>query len=176
VRSVTVPSGQRAVVIVARAARAGRAPRVALIGPHGQRITAKANGKATKKGRFLVVPNKQDGTTNFMIMKPAAGTWRVQPLGGATLKQVGTAAPLPAVSVKMTRRGRTLRWALRSIAHQSVRFVELHADGTTRVLKSTNKRKGTIKYVPGAGAKQIVAEVTQNGLMRARKVVVKKLK
>lgn len=176
VRTVSVAGGQRAVVIVARGPRAGRAPRVALIGPHGQRITSKANGKATKKGRFLVIPNKQDGTTNFMIMKPAAGTWRVKPLGGATLKQVGTAAALPAVSVKMTRKGKALRWTLRPIARQSIRFVEVHADGTSRTLKTTNKRKGIIKYTAAAGAKQIVAEVTQSGLLRARRVVVKKVR
>jgi PKD repeat protein len=176
VRSVTVPSGQRAVVVVARGARAGRAPRVALIGPHGQRITSKVNGKATKKGRFLVIPNRQDGTTNIMIMKPAAGTWSVKPLGSSVVKQVGTAAALPAVSVRMTRKGKSLRWTLRPIARQSVRFVEVHADGTSRVLKTTNKRKGTIKYTAAAGAKQIVAEVTQNGLLRARKVVVKKVR
>jgi PKD domain/WD40-like Beta Propeller Repeat len=177
VRTVSVADGQRAVVIVARGPRGKRAPRVALIGPHGQRITSKANGKATKKGRFLVIPNKQDGTTNFMIMKPAAGTWRVKPLGGSTLRQVGTAAALPAVSVKAkyTKKRKALAWTLKAIKGQSVKLVEVHADGTTRVLKTTNKSKGTIKYVPAAGAKQIVAEVTQNGLMRARKVVVRKL-
>jgi PKD repeat protein len=176
VRSVEVPSGQRAVVIVARAPRAGRAPRVALVGPHGQRITSRADGRASKQGRFLVIPNRQDGSTNVMIMKPAAGTWRVRPLGGATVRQVGTAAALPAVSVRMTRKGRTLRWALRPIAHQSVRFVEVHTDGTSRVLKTTNKRKGMVRYTPAAGARQIVAEVVQNGLLRARKVVVKKVR
>ena len=88
-----MPSGQRAVRDRRpRAASRARAARSRSIGPHGQRITSKANGKATKKGRFLVIPNRQDGTTNFMIMKPAAGTWRVKPLGGATLEQVGTAA------------------------------------------------------------------------------------
>ncbi|HEY6760175.1 MAG TPA: PKD domain-containing protein [Baekduia sp.] len=173
VRTVTVPAGQRAVVIVARGTRAGRAPRVALIGPHGQRITSKANGKATKQGRFLVIPNKQDGTTNIMVMKPAAGTWRVKPLGGAAVKQVGTATALPKVSVKVVRKGKTLRWTLRSIKGQSVKLVEVHADGTTRALKTTNKAKGIMKYVPAAGAKTIVAMVSQDGLPRERRTVVK---
>jgi hypothetical protein len=172
-RGVRVAGGQRAVVLVAKG-RPGHAPRVAVTGPHGQRITSKANGQGTRKGRFLVVPNKQDGTTNILVMRPAAGTWRITPLDGRSLRSVGSATALAEPAVKVVRKGKTLRWTLRRIAGQSVKLVELTKDGGRRELvKGTNKAKGTMKYAPGAGATTIVAEVTQNGLAREVKTVVK---
>jgi hypothetical protein len=168
-----VAGGQRAVVLVAKG-RPGHAPRVAVTGPHGQRITSKANGQGTRKGRFLVVPNKQDGTTNILVMRPAAGTWRITPLDGRSLRSVGSATALAEPAVKVVRKGKTLRWTLRRIAGQSVKLVELTKDGGRRELvKGTNKAKGTMKYAPAAGATTIVAEVTQNGLAREVKTVVK---
>ncbi|HWI71115.1 MAG TPA: hypothetical protein VNT55_04110, partial [Baekduia sp.] len=172
-RTVSVAKGQRAVVLVAKG-RPGRAPHVAITGPHGQRITSKANGKATKKGRFLVIPNQQDGTTNVMVVAPAAGTWKIRSLDGRALKSVGTANALPEPSVTVKRlRGSKLGWTLRRIAGQSVRLVEITKAGDRRQIKATNKGKGTMKYVPAAGASKIVAEVFQNGLLRETKTVVK---
>lgn len=175
VRTVRVAGGQRAVVLVAKG-RPGRAPRIAVSGPKGARITSKANGQATRKGRFMVVPNKQDGTTSVLVMAPKAGAWKIRSLDGRALRSVGSAnaLPEPSVKVKHDKKKQRLTWTLRAIKGQSVTFVELRADGKgRRVLKTTKKAKGTIKYVPSAGAAKVVAEVTQNGLARESKVVVK---
>lgn len=175
-KTVTVAAKQRAVVIVAKG-KPGRAPRVAITGPHGQRITSKANGQATaRKGRFLVVPNPQDGTTNILVIKPAAGTWKVRSLDGRVIRRVGTAnaLPEPSIKVKRDKQRKRLSWTLRAIKGQTVRLIETNADGKVRrQLKSTNKAKGTLKYVPAAGATKVVAEVVQNGLLRETKTVVK---
>jgi hypothetical protein len=44
--------------------------------------------------------------------------------------------------------------------------------GDRRDLKTTNNAKGTIKYKPATGATKIIAEVSQNGLLRETKTVV----
>jgi PKD repeat protein len=172
-RTVRVGAGRRAVVLVAKG-RPGHAPRVAVSGPRGQRITSKRNGQGTRKGRFLVVPNKQDGTTNVLVMQPAAGTWRIKALDGRTLRSVGTADALPEPSVKARRKGKALRWTLRPIAGQTVTLVEVTKAGARRELvKATTKARGTVRYAPTAGAARIVAEVTQNGLLRETRTVVR---
>jgi hypothetical protein len=72
------------------------------------------------------------------------------------------------------RKGKALRWTLRPIAGQSVKLVELTKDGARRELvKGTNKAKGMVKYAPVPGATKIIAEVTQNGLVREAGTVVK---
>jgi hypothetical protein len=85
------------------------------------------------------------------------------------------ALPEPSVTVKRDKKAKRLRWTLKAIAGQSVKLVEINAAGDRRELKTTNKAKGTIKYAPAAGAAKIVAEVSQNGLLRETKVVVKKV-
>jgi PKD repeat protein len=174
-RTVRVAGGQRAVVIVAKG-RPGRAPRVTFTGPHGQRITSKANGQATRTSRFLLIPNKQDGTTNLMVIKPAAGTWRVRSVDGRAIKRVGTAnaLPEPSVKVKRDKKRKRLTWTLRPIKGQTVKLAEQNATGkAVRQIKATNKAKGTLKYAPTAGATKVVAQVFQNGLLRETKTVVK---
>lgn len=175
-RTVQVAAKQRAVVIVAKG-RPGRAPRVSLVGPHGRRITSKQNGQASKKtGRYLVVPNQQDGTTNVLVIRPSAGTWRVRSLDGRAIRRVGTANALPEPSVKVRRdtRRHRLTWTLRAIKGQTVKLVERTAAGAVvRQIKVTNKAKGTMKYAPSASATRIVAEVVQNCLLRETRTVVR---
>ena len=175
VRKVSVSGGRRAVVLVAKG-RPGRAPRIAVTGPKGMRITSKANGQATRRGRFMVVPNKQDGTTSVLVLAPAAGAWKIRSLDGRAIKSVGSAnaLPEPSVTVKHDKKRKRLTWTLRVIKGQSIKLVETGADGKARrVLKTTNKAKGSLAYKPAVGATTVVAEVTQNGLPRESRTVVK---
>jgi hypothetical protein len=174
VKTTTVGAGRRAAVLVAKG-RPGHAPHVRVTGPGGLTITSRANGKASKSKRWLIVSDAAAGTTNVLILRPRGGTWKVRELDGRGLRSVGTANALPAVRVKARRAGKALRWTLRPIAGQSVRFVEVGAGDARRMLKTTNKPRGTMTYKKAKGAKRIVAEVVQNGMLRTKVVVIKKV-
>jgi hypothetical protein len=176
VRSVQVDRGLRGVVLVAKG-RPGRAPHVRVTGPGGVTITSRADGKASrsKGARWLVVSDRGAGTTNVLIVRPGGGRWTVRALDGRALRSVGAANALPAVKVKARRAGKQLRWTLRRLAGQSVRFVEVGAGDTRRVLKTTTAPRGRITYEKAKGARQIVAEVLQNGMLRTKVVVIKKV-
>src|SRR4051812_3213462 len=174
VQTVHVDSGQRAAVLQVKG-RPGSAPHVRISGPGGTTITSRADGKASKTRRWLIVSDPAAGTTNVLVLKPRGGTWKVRSLDGRALRSVGTADALPAAAVKLRGAGKALRWTLRPIAGQSVRFVEIGGGSARRVLKTTTKAHGTIAYKKARGAKRIVAEVVQNGMLRTKVVVIKKV-
>ncbi len=50
-------------------------PRIVLRGPRGVRISSPSHGTAKlRKGHYLIVANKSDGTTNVMLIHPAPAT------------------------------------------------------------------------------------------------------
>ena len=59
-------------------------PKVVVRGPRGTTIASPsgASGKL-RKGHYLLVENKSDGTTGVLLVHPAAGTWTVSPAPGA---------------------------------------------------------------------------------------------
>jgi PKD repeat protein len=174
-KSVRLARGLRGAVLVAKG-RPGHAPRVRVSGPGGVTITSRADGRASRNGtRWLVVSDARAGTTNVLLARPRGGRWTVRSLDGRALRSVGAANALPAVRVKARRAGKTLRWTLRRIAGQSVRFVELGAGDARRVLKTTTAARGHITYKKTKGARRIVAEVVQNGMLRTRVVVIRKV-
>ena len=59
-------------------------PKVVLRGPHGSTITSPTRARAKlSKGHYLLVENKTDGTTNVMLVRPAAGTWTMSQAPGS---------------------------------------------------------------------------------------------
>ena len=60
-------------------------PKIVLRGPGGTTITSPASGGAQQvRGRYMLVENPTDGTTNVVLIRPARGTWTVNGVPGAT--------------------------------------------------------------------------------------------
>jgi hypothetical protein len=134
------------------------ANRVALIGPRGERFETPADLKpvATKDFFVMKTPN---GLTQIAIRKPSAGTWKVRALEG-TIASVKSAEGLAAPSVKATLRKGKLRYTVKRIPGQVVRFVQ-----NGRTLGTAKGAKGTLR-VKAKGP--VTALVEQNGKLRDR--------
>src|SRR4029077_11067543 len=60
------------------------APKVVVRGPRGATIVSPSGARGKlRKGHYLIVENKSDGTTDVMLVHPAAGTWTVSGAPGA---------------------------------------------------------------------------------------------
>jgi hypothetical protein len=159
------------IAVVGRAAP----PTVTITGPSGEQITTPGDLTPVKRGRFLVLPNHHDNTTYVVVARPPAGAWRVTAEPGSppiAAVRVAEGLPAPSVRARVAGRGRkrALRWRLEPIAGQRVRFVEEGRD-TRRVLGTTRRPSGTLRFAPGdgrGGRRRIVAEIEQNGLLRGR--------
>jgi hypothetical protein len=119
-----------------------------------------------------------------MVAKPAAGTWRIEPRAGSskvTSVDHALAQPEPSVlgGVRGKGHSRTLGYAYRPQAGQKVTFVE-KGPHTLQVLGVATPGRcrepvrdtkcGTLRFRPGrggAGRRQIVAVVEQDGRPRA---------
>jgi hypothetical protein len=115
-------------------------PKVVLHGPHGATITSPANsGSAQVKGRYMLVENPRNSTTNVLLIHPAAGRWTVSAAPGA--KSLPTTIdrskvempPTFAAKVRPAGAARKLTVAYAVPKGASVRLVE-HAKGLTRTI------------------------------------------
>jgi len=150
--------------VIAVTGKAG-APRVAFVGPGGQRIETPADDKPVGgKGYFLMkVPG--ENLTQLAIAEPRAGSWKVAPLEGTTITSVKSAEGLAKPSVKARYTRGQLRYAVKRIPGQVVRFT---ADG--KELGRTAKARGTLRLKRKT---TVVALVEQNGRLRDRITVVR---
>jgi hypothetical protein len=127
---------------------------------------------------MIVLPNEQAKATLVMIGKPVAGKYTLTPVNGSSpIAKVAHAngLPDPAVTGKVGGKGyaRELSYTIKPISGQTVRFLERSA-GAGADLGKAKGTKGTLKFTPVDGPKgtrQIVADVTQNGLPRRQIVV-----
>ena len=166
-------------------------PKVVLHGPHGMTITSPANQNATiRKGRYVLAENKTDGTTNVMLVRPAAGKWTVTSAPGTEssptrIDSASEQAP-PTVAARVVAKGgsRTLKVAYSVPAGAKVQLLE-HAKGINRTLAAklrgrrchglprvrpgTNQKIlcATVSFRPAAGAggkRHVQAVVTRRGI------------
>jgi hypothetical protein len=174
--TVTLPGGLGAASIAVQGT--GAAPRVTLTGPKGETVTAPAGGESLQDDRFLVIQQDADDTTYIAIAKPSAGAWTVtaEP-GSAPIAKIlsAEALPEPKVTAKVTGAGarRTLRYTVKPIPGQTVRFAEEGTDLGAELGRAKGA-KGTLTFRPatgGAVARTIVAYVEQDGLVRTKLVV-----
>jgi hypothetical protein len=152
----------------------GAPPRVALIGPRGERIEV-PEGLTPAGGKgWFVMKSPNENLTQIAIATPSAGTWRIEVLpGSAPLMKVASAEGLHKPSVKAKVRGGKLRYTIKPIPGQVVRFVERgpSAGGEIGVARGA---RGTLRFKPAPGRaerRQIVALVEQDGQLRDRIVV-----
>ena len=58
-------------------------PKIILHGPHGVTITSPAHARSSfDRGHYLLSENTPQGTTNLLLLHPAAGTWTVRRVPG----------------------------------------------------------------------------------------------
>jgi hypothetical protein len=106
-------------------------PKVVLHGPRHATITSPSDGTTTlSKGHYLLVENKTNGTTDVMLVHPAAGTWTVSQAPGSdssptTVDRATLQAP-PTIGARvLAKRGRhTVQVAYATPPGTSLRLVE----------------------------------------------------
>ncbi|MCZ7590165.1 MAG: hypothetical protein M5U27_15170 [Gaiella sp.] len=150
----------------------GDAPKVRVEGPDGTRFEVpgpEGNFSETSRRFVLRLPEKR--TTDIVLVRPAAGTWRITPLpGSAPIVSIGQADPLPARMVTATFAGsghdRTLRYTAKLERGQRVSFVE-RAAGIEHLVGRSGAAKGAVHFTVAdgpAGPRRIDAVVESEGL------------
>ena len=169
---VTVAGGQKAVSF--RVAGDGGAPRFTLTGPGGVSVPVAADGTASQTDRYVVIPQSADNTTYVAVGKPPAGEWTITPAEGSpAITGVSSAGTLPKPKVTARVRGRKLTYTVRAIPGQRVTFVE-QGKKVSGVLGVAKGSRGSITFTPANGAggtRTVVADIEQDGQLRARTVV-----
>lgn len=147
----------------------GGVPSITVIGPRGQAVTPTAT-----------FADDQSATLFVAVSKPAPGTYTLQAAPGtpaigevAVSRQV---APAAIVRARVTGRGRaprTLTYRARIGANQSIAFAERFRAGT-RLIGTARAGTRRLRFTPGpgpGGRRDIVALVSQNGLVRSERIV-----
>ena len=187
VQLVAIPADQPATTF--RVHGDGAPPKFDLVGPDGRRISVpdKPGGEIVK-GSHMIAEQPSNNTTTVFVASPAAGRWRVEPrAGSAKITEVehALAQPEPALGAGVAGKGhrRTLGYAYAPQPGQTITFVErgpktAHVLGVAKAGRCKeavkgNDRKvscGKLAFTPargGAGRRDIVAVVTQDGRPRA---------
>lgn len=144
-------------------------PKVVLHGPRGMTITSPANQNATlRTGRYLLAENKTDGTTNVMLVQPAAGMWTVTPAPGSAssptrIDRASVQAP-PTLGARVVAKGasRTAKVAYSVPAGTKVELVE-RAKGINRILAAELRGRrcpGLPRVRPHTNQKILCAKVS----------------
>jgi len=170
---VEIPRGARLFAVELHGRTAP--PKPALVGPRGASVATLEGPEPLVSRDATVVQDPVTATTTIVLRDPAPGRWYVvREFGGEPLTHVRTASGRPPVAASAVVRGRggrrELRWRLRPQPGQKVTFVERGRSGE-RVLVTTNRRRGALRFRPGTGRRTIEALVTQDGLPRAQRVL-----
>ncbi|MDP9293323.1 MAG: PKD domain-containing protein [Actinomycetota bacterium] len=170
-RTLTLPPGLS--VAAFKVTGEGAAPRVTVTGPKGERILTPPGVNGAKTANSLVTMDPAGHTTYVAVGSPSAGTWKItaEP-GSAPIAAASSARALPDVSVaaKLGGKGmrRRLRYRVKPLPGQTVVFSE-RSRTLTHEIGRARRASGTLRFAPGvgpAGARRIVAQVSQGGLPR----------
>lgn len=172
-RTFTVAPGQRGVAFGAVGRDAP--PRVALVGPRGERIEMPADPDASiNNHQVLAFRSERDNTAYVILGTPSPGQWHVEEMPGSVpvteLRQAAV-LPKPRVIARVTGRGhhRVLHYAVKPIPGQRVTFVE-RGNAVMRRIGVARGARGKIAFAPAdsaRGRRSIVALVESYGTARA---------
>jgi hypothetical protein len=176
-RSITVERGERSLVLAVDGAES--APKVALRGPDGTVVDLLAGSDSVRAKTALGARSDDERRSFFIVAKPAAGRWTIEPGDGSTaIVRVQRAEVLakPKISVRVRGKGprRVMSWKIARQAGQVVRFVEQADGGAQTLFGVRGGGHGTKRFVvsEARGTKRtIVAQVQQDGLPRTNVVV-----
>ncbi|MGE4428537.1 MAG: VWA domain-containing protein [Solirubrobacteraceae bacterium] len=173
-QTVRLDRSDRPVLLAIHGANA--APHVQVTGPGGVNLVPGPQGAALQRGVGYLLEVPDERTTYAILAKPTGGDYTVSTLaGGEPPTRVTEVRPHPDVRVRgaVTRRrdgDRVLRWSLKPIKGQEVRFVE-RGSGVGNTIKVTNRRDGRVSFTPRlgrSGRRTIDAVVLQDGRPRAQ--------
>ncbi len=175
-RTVRLRRGERVVGLALRGAKG--APRVRLLGPHGERFSSGAGVEPLAAKAVIVIPEPGLDTTYVYLKHPSAGLWRVQSLDGTAVRRIDAAhqLPEPKVSATITGRGaqQLLRWKARPIPGQQIALID-RTDGVATTLQDfTARNSGKLRFTPENATdapRTIEADVLQNGIPRTQLTV-----
>lgn len=150
---------------------AGGAPRVRIVGPHGQVAAGDAGGRVVDTARFVIVPLPHMNETLIGIKRPGGGRWTTTPQPGApAILGVSHANGLPPARITATVHGhgraRELAYRIRPRAGQTVTFAE-RAGQVFHVIGNARGLSGTLRFTPAVapgGRRQIVALISLSGV------------
>ena len=171
-RSVTLGKGLPGAAIAVTGD--GASPRVAFVGPHGERIETPVDNKPLGGKGYYLMKSPSENLTQIALAKPSAGSWRVEPLDGSVaITGVRSASGLAKPSIKASVSHGKLSYRVKTMPGQVVTFSErgASAGGTIGVAHGA---QGTLRFTPAAGRaerREIIAGVEQDGALRARLVV-----
>ncbi|MBA2349833.1 MAG: PD40 domain-containing protein, partial [Solirubrobacterales bacterium] len=173
--SINVPARTRALVVGVQT-DAGTAPAATLAGPGGARLVAGQAGSTVKAGGGTTVRASGRGETAFIVPRPAAGRWTVQPGEPARVsfgRDAGPANPR-AVLGRADRKGRrTLTIRANSIPGQRLEVYERGASGARRLGRLAGPG-GRLRFTAAGGLgpkRRIDVLVVRAGLPRGRTAV-----
>lgn len=158
----------------------GAPPHVALVGPGGVRIED-TPGTKSETPTSLAFHDPKTDTTYFLVKRPAAGSWSVEPLAdSAPVTGVhsadGIEDPKVTGSVQRTGRGRTrvLSYNVAPRPGQKVTFAEQGKGAAKPIGGVAKEGRGTIRFDPmdgPGGTRKIIAMVSSYGKPRAQLTV-----
>ena len=169
----TVPAGAPSASLVVHGA--GGAPSVVLVGPGGQQITPALGGT----GDTSQLPAAAQQTTYVGIKHPKAGQWSVLPAPDNTvpISSVEDAIGQPAPAIRATITGRGQRRVVHYHATMPSSVSIALAEQTGRLLHrigTAHGGSGTVAFRPAfgpGGKRQLVAEISNNGLPQDRQTL-----
>ncbi|MHB8656757.1 MAG: hypothetical protein ACYC91_02210 [Solirubrobacteraceae bacterium] len=147
------------------------APVLTLVGPHGERVSAAADGSGAVEHGLALLPVPQAKTTYIGIKNPSPGTWTVTTQPGSSQiasLQEANGLPAPQVHARVLGAGatRTLLYELRPLPGQDVSFVE-QGPATWHLIGRPKGAHGRIRFTPATGPgglRKIVALVSHGGI------------
>jgi hypothetical protein len=170
-RRFTLPGGMETTVIGVQG-RDG-APVVTIVSPSGRRYAAPAGGEPVESEEYLAQRADETKETYFVVPKPEAGTWTVEPAEGSTPVtgvQFAAGLPDPQVRARVSGRGRrrTVSYRVREIEGQKVTLYEQGRDTLAKIGEARGA-EGRLRFKPNdasAGRRQIVAQIESFGTPR----------
>ena len=170
--TVRIPPGQTAFGMAIHGSDA--APRVRIGGPRGERFTSPAPGEDLKAARVIAYSIEELDATYVYLRAPRAGSWRVEPLGGASIERVETQRQLPQprvrARVRRVRGGKlVVDWRARRIPGQRIELIDRAEGSATTIQRATRRRRGRVAFKPAnplATRRTIEAAIVQDGRPR----------
>jgi hypothetical protein len=174
--SVSLPGGLPSTTMWATGADGP--PQVTITGPHGERLSNPAPGRAVESPDLVIWPEPKLNETLIGIRHPSAGRWTITPLPDSpSITGLKYADGLPAANIRATVAGDgqvlRLRYRIRARAGQTVTFAE-RAGGAIHVIGRASGSRGSLVFKPVAQLarrREIVAMISLAGVPRQNLVV-----
>lgn len=164
---ITIPKGSRQVNLAIHGS--GAPPLVTITGPGSETVSSAANPSGSATGSAgLLTQSDEDDTAYAALPRPAGGQWSIDPVPGSAAivgVEQARALPDPKIKARVVGKGRhrTLRYEIKRIEGQVVRFFERGRFGTKSIGLAKGKR-GSLRFAAadGPGGKRAIEAAVQS--------------